>query len=152
MPHVSVQSRRVFGEVGLEHVERAIGIAIANGNAHASLFSAVFVNRQSRLQALFRESAIAAIVEQEAGSGVTSHVDLLPAVTVQVSSDSRQPVCRRDSSNAGASGNVSERPVAIVAIEHRTFTNQAARPAIHRDALEITGWILSCGWDFIEAE
>src|SRR6185312_8364819 len=50
------------------------------------------------------------------------------------------------------SSNVGKRPVAIISIEHGAFTNQTARPAIHRDALEITRWILSQGRDFIEVE
>src|SRR5256885_11458612 len=113
MPIVSVESRRVFGEVCLQYVESAIVIAIANGNTHASLVPAILIYSQARLQALFGEGAVAAIVEQEARCRIAGDIDLLPAVTVQVSSHSSQPIYRRDSSNARMSSNVGERAVTI---------------------------------------
>src|SRR6266536_6176928 len=106
MPHVSVQSRRVFGEVCLQYVQPAIVVAIADGDTHAGLFPAILIHGQARLQALFGEDAVAAIVEQQSRGRIAGDIDLLPAVAVQVSSDSSQPVYRRDSSNTRASSSV----------------------------------------------
>src|SRR5207253_2665285 len=45
---IPVQSRRVFGNMGLQRVQPAVGIEIADGDTHAGLFVAVLVHGQAR--------------------------------------------------------------------------------------------------------
>ena len=48
MARIAVQSHRVFGKMGLQRVQPAVGIKIADGDAHASLLVTVLVHGQAR--------------------------------------------------------------------------------------------------------
>ena len=61
-------------------------------SAHAGLFLAVLAQRYAALQALFGEGAVVIVVEEQAGRGVAGHVDIGPAVAVEIGGDGGQGV------------------------------------------------------------
>src|SRR5690242_15532356 len=72
---IPVQSYGIFCEMGLQHVERAIGVEITDADTHAGLFVAVLVHGQAPLQSLLLKGIVPAVVKEQAGSGIAGQVD-----------------------------------------------------------------------------
>src|ERR1039457_1009977 len=81
---IPVQNVSVVGEVRLEDIQVAVQVIIADSHAHAGLLHAILVQGHAALQADIGESAIAFVAHQETGCGVTSHVDVRPAVVIEI--------------------------------------------------------------------
>src|ERR1017187_5092994 len=81
---VLVQHLCIFGKVGLENIQMAVQIVVADTDSHPRLFLSFIAQGYATLYALLFESAVVLIDEQEAGSRVASHIYVGPTVLVEV--------------------------------------------------------------------
>src|SRR5205807_480188 len=121
---ILIQRRSVLGEMGFEDIQAAVCIEVADSNTHAGLLAAIVVYGQASLQPLFGERAVAPVVEQQAGGGVAGHVDLLPAIAIQVARNGAQTETWRSGAYAGAVSHLGEGAVPVVVVEKRAFWYQ----------------------------
>src|SRR5271169_6180271 len=105
--------------MGFEDVEAAAKVAVAYADSHARLFGAVFVQSDSTHQSLFAESAVAIVDEQQAGGRVASHIDVRPAILVEVGRGHGQSVTVDGLLDSGCFADFFELTLAVVA-EKRT--------------------------------
>ena len=115
-------------EMRLEQIEVAVEIVIAHADAHSGLFLAVFAERHAAHHTLFAKSSVVVVHEKQAGSGIAGHVDIGPAIFVEIRGNHRHSVASSQRRNPGLHAHVRESAVAIVAIE-RMHTREAARAA-----------------------
>src|SRR6266849_3063979 len=81
---VVVQVRGLVGVVGLDDIEPAITVVIADADAHAALRRAIFIEGAADFRADFSEGAILVVAIDTAGYGVAGDVNVGPAVVVEV--------------------------------------------------------------------
>ena len=96
---VRVQRRRVAGEVGLEDVDRAVAVVVADRDAHAGLRLAVLAVGAARVDADVLERAVAVVPIQRARVRVVRHIEIDPPVVVEVEradAEAVGAVCARD--------------------------------------------------------
>ena len=68
----------------LEQIDVPVEIVIADADAHASLFLAVFAEGHAAHDAFFTEGAIVIVHEQQARGGIAGDVNVRPTVLVEV--------------------------------------------------------------------
>ena len=136
----------------LQEIQRAIGVEISQSQPHARLLGPVFIHRQAQLQALFDKRTVSLVLEQQAGRGIGGDIDIRPAGSEIVGRHRRQSESGRRAVDSRGLGHVGERAIAVVAIEQAALRLQAARPAIHRNALEIAIGILAGSRDRLKIE
>ena len=78
--------------MSFEDVEISVDVEVANAHPHTGLFLAIFVQRYTAFETLFRKCAVAIVPEQEAGRGVTCDIDVGPTVSIEVGRDCRQAI------------------------------------------------------------
>ena len=132
-----VEVAGIVGEVGLENVEPAVAIVIADRHAHAGLLVAVFAVGASGDDGDIGESSVVIVVEQDAGFRVHRDINIRPAVVVEIVGDRGNGVTRAGLQDACLLGHVGERSVAVVVIENVGVAGKAARTAHHRDAFPL---------------
>ena len=135
LPGIGVERRGVAGEVGLHDVQPPVAIEVADADAHAGLRLAVLAVRAAGSDADVFERAVVAVAVQRARVGVVGHVDVGPAVVVEVQRDDAEPVRPAGLGDPGAVRHVDERAVALVAIQQVLAARQSWRSARDRDAL-----------------
>ena len=101
---VAVEDVRVVGEVGLEDVDVAVEIVVADAQAHARLFHAVLAQRHAALERFLAERAVVLVAEEPARGRVAGDVDVGPAVVVVVGGHGGHRVRPRGRRNAGLAG------------------------------------------------
>ena len=87
--------------MGLENIEVAVGVEIADAHPHARLLLAVLAQRDAAFQALLGERAVAIVAEQQAGRGVAGHVDIGPAVAIEIGRHGGQRIAGFTAGDAG---------------------------------------------------
>ena len=91
---VAVEDVGVAAEMGFENVQVAVGVEVADADAHARLLLAVLAERDAALEALLGERAVAIVAEEQAGRGVAGDVDVGPAVAIEIGRGGGQRVAR----------------------------------------------------------
>ena len=84
LPHVAIERRDVVGEMRLEDVEPPIGVEVADRHTHAGLLGAVLAVGDAALDGRIGEGAIMIVVVQDRCRRITRHVDIDPAVAIEV--------------------------------------------------------------------
>src|SRR5690349_7236550 len=85
IPVVVVHIRGLVGVIGLNNVEPTIAIVVPHSHSHPALGGAVLVDGTADLASDFFEGSIALVVIEAAGNGIASHIDVRPAVVVEIS-------------------------------------------------------------------
>ena len=135
-PVVVVEEIRVIvGEVGLDDVEPAIAVEVADADTHAALLEAMLVERDAHLGRVVREGAVAVVQEQDARCGVARDVDIRPAVLVEIRRHRRERVVFPHLPHARRLADVLKRAIAQVAVERDAAEWQSARAAVDGHAL-----------------
>ncbi len=129
--------------MGFEDVQLPVEIVIADAEAHAGLLLPVFVQGHAALEPLFDEGAVVPVAEVETGCGIAGDVQVGPSVVVEIGCDSSQPVTALGVGQSGLASYVCEGAIAVIVVERDTFRRQSARPAVHRNALEIAVFVLA---------
>ena len=82
----------VAGEIGLGDIQKAVAVVIGDRDAHAGLQLAVgVVSYAGRIAALF-ESAVVLVEIQQAGSLIAGHIEVGPAIVIEVRSHRAEAV------------------------------------------------------------
>ena len=89
---VAVQRGHLFGEVGPDDVEPAVGIVVADPDAHPGERHAVLVERRSGGNRDLAEGPVVIVAIQQARSAVAGHVDVRPSVVVEIGRRRPHPV------------------------------------------------------------
>ena len=89
------------------------------------------------MTAMSVERAVVFVVEQDAGLGIDRHIDIRPAIVIEIVGDGGDGIARAGLQDARLFRNIGERPVAVVVVEDVHAARQAARAAHHRDALPL---------------
>src|SRR5258707_979389 len=139
---IIAQERRRL--VHVDDVEPTVAIVIAYADAHAALRSAILVESAADLRDYFREGAILIVAIEAAGDGVAGHVNVGPAVVVEVGGRDAKTVRAHgrplivDASglypaarnrDAGAIGNIFKGSVATIAVQEGGAAKQSLRIA-----------------------
>src|SRR5204863_6724860 len=111
------ESMGVGAEMRFEDIEMSVVVVIANSQTHAALLTPVLVQRYPGLETALRERAVVIVAEEQAGRGVAGHVDVGPAVAVEIGCGDRQGIVGFDAENAGSLADIRECPIAIVVVE-----------------------------------
>ena len=98
---VAIQHVRVVSEMGLEDVEVAVEIVVADCHSHAGLLDAVLAERDAAFERFLAKRAVVLVAKEPARRRVARHVDVGPAVVVVVGGDSRHRVGPRGCGDAG---------------------------------------------------
>ena len=122
---VGVERRGVAGEVGLEDVDAAVAIVVADGDAHARLRPAVLAVGAAGLEPDVGQRAVAVVAIERARARVVGDVEIDPAVVVEVEGADAEAVGAAGRRDPRGDGHVGERPAADVAIEHVLRAGQA---------------------------
>ena len=84
---VVIEAARIIGEVRLEEIEVTVEIVVADADAHAGLLGAVIAERDAPHDALLAKRPVVVVDEQQARRRVAGHVDVGPAVFIEVGGD-----------------------------------------------------------------
>src|SRR5258706_3363970 len=111
---VVVERRRIAGEVRLYEVEIAIEIVVGGGDAHAGLGLAIWTESTPGLDGDVFKSSVLFIVIKRARGGIIGHVDVRPAVVVEVGSEDAKAVGAVGAEYSCGFGDVTESAIAVV--------------------------------------
>ncbi len=89
---VEVEGVGVAGEVGLDDVEQAVAVEVADGDAHAGLRLAVGRVGDAGFDGQVFEGAVLLVLIEGGGGGVVGDVDVGPAVVVEIGDDDGEAV------------------------------------------------------------
>ena len=119
-----------------QHIERAIGVEVSQGQPHARLYLPIFVHRQTQLKPPFAKRTVPLVLEKQAGGRIGSHIDVRPAGSEIVGSHRGQPESWFRAVDSRGVGHVAESTITIVAIEQAPLGLQATWPAINWNAFK----------------
>ena len=130
---VFIEEKRgqVAGEIGLGQVQEAVVVEVAHRDAHAGLQASIGVKSDARRFAALLEGAVAAVAKQQTRRHVARHIEVRPAVVVEIGADGLQGVAATGLQNAGRRRDVAKGSVELLMIEQVRGERQAARAAHH---------------------
>src|ERR1022692_2790021 len=114
---VLVQHLCIFGKVGLENIQMAVQIVVADTDSHARLFLSFIAQGYATLYALLFESSVVLIDEKEAGSRVASHIYVGPAVLVEVRCHDSHSIAGPGLPNARLQADVGKGSISIIPVK-----------------------------------
>ena len=132
---VLVERGQVSREVRLRDIQKAVAVVIGHRHAHAGLQTAIVVVSHARIHAALFERPVAAIVIQQTGCHVASHIDVRPAIVVEIGSHNAQSISPARFENARLLGDVGKGAVPIVVEQGVPAFRQTAGTAHHRQPL-----------------
>ena len=95
----------------------SVQVVVADPNSHAGLLRPVVAEGDAALHAFFAKRAIVIVHEQQTGSGVARHVDIRPAVLIQIGGDYSHAIGTGGLRDARLSTDVGERSIPVIAIQ-----------------------------------
>ncbi len=131
---VEVERVCVSGEVGLDEVEQAVAVEVADRNAHARLGFAVGRESDARFDGDVFEGPVFLILVIRSSGGVVGDVDVGPAVIVKIGDRDAEAIGADGVEDAGLFRYVGEGSIAVVVVEDVLAALQAGRPAGDLDA------------------
>ncbi len=132
---VVIQGWSVAREIGFHDVEIAVEIVVGGRDAHAGLRLAVGTEGATGLERDVDELAVLLVLVKRAGGGVIGHVDVGPAIVVEVRREHAESVGSVRFENPGRFGDVGEGAVAVVVVEDVVVALQSGRSAGNHDGL-----------------
>ena len=141
----AVQRVGLVREVGHGEVEAAVAVHVAEVDAHAGLGPAAHVGGRAGQGRDVLEGAVAAVVQQRVVHRVVGHVEVRPAVVVEVGEEQAQAVARRHDVEARGGGDVGKAAAPVAAQQHVGLGRQALGAAHDVVALEAAGHALAAG-------
>src|SRR5207249_6479994 len=116
---------------------------ISDAYAHAGLLHAVFIQRHTGFEADIGECAVVLILEQKTRRRIASHIDVGPAVIIEIRGRGCHAVTPGDFADAGPDTDVGERAVPVIAIERGDPGRQTTGPAVNGNALPVAIAVLA---------
>ena len=123
-----VEVARVIRKIRFENVEPAVAIVIGHAHAHSGLLVAIFAIRAPRDHSYIRKCAVVIVVKKNARLRIDRHINIRPAVIVEIVGNGRNGIARAWFQDAGFFGNVGKSSVAVVVIQKISVSRKAARP------------------------
>src|SRR5271157_1045947 len=136
---VVIERRRVAGKVGFDDVKIAVEVIVGGGNAHAGLRLAIGAEGATSFDGDILELAVLFVLIERAGSRIVGHVNVGPAVVVEIGGEHAQAEGAFRAKNPGSLGNVGERAVAVVVVEDVLPTLETRRSTRDHRAL-VQAW------------
>src|SRR5579863_1893055 len=130
-PVVGVHGWRICCEVRLHDIQGAIASQIADTDAHSGLLHSVFAQGYSAFHAFFRERTIVLVSKQKTRGGITSDIDIGPAVVIKVRRYHGETVSRAHLADSCRGAHVTKRAVPIVGVQRVAAIRKPARSAKH---------------------
>src|ERR1017187_3552412 len=149
---ISIQDVVVIGKVGFENVEMPVCVVIPNPISHAGLFGSIVAQRDTPRDGLFNEGSVMLVHEEEAGSGVARHVNIGPAILVEVGGDDCHPVARPRLGNSSLNAHVREGAVAVVPVQGMHPERKTPRTTVDRNAFPVAIHRSTGPWHMLEIE
>src|SRR6266496_1392932 len=112
----------------------SVKIVVADSDTHAGLLHTIIAHGSATQDPLFLERPIMIVHEEQTRRGIAGHINVRPAIFVEIGGDSRQSVTRSRSCDAGSLTDIRKRPIAIVSIKPVPASRQAARPTRNGEA------------------
>src|SRR5579871_5013353 len=81
---IAIKIWKIVGEVGLENIQQPVAVVVPSGSAHSRLVSTITAGRNTRFQTRLREGPVAIIPEQKTPFPVVGHIDIRPAIVIEV--------------------------------------------------------------------
>src|SRR5262245_29653398 len=148
---VRVERRRVAGEIGLEDVDRAVAIVVAEREPHPGLRLAVLAVSTAGRHGNVFERAVALVPIERARVRIVRHVQIDPPVIVEVERADAEAVGARGLRDPGFFRDVLEHAVSLVAIHDVFAAVQSRRSACDRHPL-VTAQARVGHWRGLEVE
>ena len=126
---VAIERLVIVGEGGVEDVELAVVLVVADGDAHGGGLAAGLIERIARGVAHIFKGAVAFVEIKIIGRGVVADEQIGLAVVVDVDEDRAQAVVAGLVGHAGLLADVGKSAVAVVVEEMIGLALQAARAA-----------------------
>src|SRR5215216_3024563 len=92
-------------------------VVVADGDPHAGLLAAIFIDRRARYETDVFERAVAFVLIQEVGRRVVRDEYVYEAVAIEIAADYTHPVVPVGVRHARLDRDVRERPVPVVVVE-----------------------------------
>src|SRR5580698_3222492 len=89
---VFVKHTGVVGEMSFENAECSIQLIVSDADAHTRLLGAVFAEGDAAFESFFEKCSVVPVAEVEAGCGIASHVNIGPAIAIEIRGDSGESV------------------------------------------------------------
>src|SRR5579883_864428 len=140
---VAVEHGQIVLEVGLENVEVTVGVVVADAQPHARLQFAVLAQRDAAFETAFGERAVAVVAEQQAGGKVAGHVEVAPAVAIEIGRGGGERVARLHRQDAGFFADIGKGSVAVIAVQPAGILRHSGRMAIDWHIAIVAGGVLS---------
>ena len=139
-----VEVASVIGKIRFENVEPAVAVVIGHAYAHSGLLVAILAVRAAGDHRDVRKRAVVIVVKENAGLRIDGHIDIRPAVIVEIVGNGRDGIARTWLQDPGLLGDVSKSSVAVVVIQEISVSGKTARPAHRGNALPLANGRL--GW------
>src|ERR1035438_5548769 len=81
---IVVQIYTFIRKICLYYIEPSVMIVVAGSDAHACLRPSVFTEGDTSHQAFFAEGSVVIVHEEKSGRRIAGHIDVRPAVIVEV--------------------------------------------------------------------
>ena len=91
----------VVGKVGFENIEPAVAVIIADSHAHSGLLVAILAVGASGEDGDIGERSVVIVAEQNAGLRIHGHINIRPAVVVEIIRDRGNGIARARLEDAG---------------------------------------------------
>src|SRR5579862_2085805 len=131
IPVVMEEVDTLVREVGFEQVKPAIVVIVCGRDAHTGLPHDVLTETHAAQQAFFAKRAIAIVHEQQSRRRIAGHIDVGPAVIIEISSENTQAIKAFLLEDSRCGRDIAEGAIAIVVIERACLSNEPARAAIY---------------------
>ena len=126
---IVVERRRVAGEVSFDEIEIAVQIVIRGRDTHTRLRLSIRTESASRFNRNILKLSILLVLVESARGRIVRHINVRPAVVVQVRRQNSQAISAIRAENPRRLGNVGESPITIVVVKNVLTVFHARRPA-----------------------
>ncbi len=149
---VVVEGVVLLGEVRHVDAQPADVVVVAQGHPHASLLPAVLAHRHPHWEGDLLEGAVLLVLVEEVRAGVVGHVEVRPAVAVEVEPGHAQAEVLARVADASLLSDLGEVPVPVVPEQEVRFAGEASRAALHVDAAILASLALAELRELVEVE
>ena len=109
----------------------AVKIVVACSGAHPCLLLPVVTVGDSADSSFFAECAVVIVQEQEAGRRIAGHIDVRPAIVIEIDSQDSQSIASFCLADSRRIADIRERTVSVVSIEPMLAVRKSSRPATY---------------------
>src|SRR5579871_746655 len=114
---IEIQGQRIVTEVSFDNVLTSTMGEIVGRDPHASLFRTIFVVGHTGAPTNFSKCPIMVVVIKQAGRGITSDINIRPAITIEVSGQRGESVAGGSLGHSRFCRDIRKCPISFIAIQ-----------------------------------